>query len=56
MALAGYDPREAVNFWERMAAQKSGSTPAFISTHPSDAKRIQRIKDFLPEALKYYNK
>ena len=54
MAIAGYDPSAAVDFWTRMSAQGSSSTPAFLSTHPSDANRIQAIKRELPEALKYY--
>ncbi|MBN1900633.1 M48 family metallopeptidase [Candidatus Sumerlaeota bacterium] len=56
MAMAGYDPREAVDFWKRMAAGKSGATPEFLSTHPSDQKRIDNIKSLMPEALKYYKK
>ncbi len=57
MAMAGYDPQNAVYFWQRMAAQKNGqSTPEFLSTHPSDATRINDIKTHLPEALKYYKK
>ena len=54
MALAGYDPNAAIKFWERMAASKSGKTPEFLSTHPSDVTRIKKIKEFLPEAMKYY--
>ncbi len=55
MAMAGYDPNEAVAFWQRMAAGKGGQAPPeFLSTHPSDDTRIQKIKDELPEALKYY--
>ncbi len=56
MALGGYDPREAVTFWQRMAAQKEGSaqTPELLSTHPADATRIQNIKKHLPDALSYY--
>jgi len=57
MAMAGYDPREAVKFWERMANAKSGNQPAeFLSTHPSDARRIAQLQTLLPEALKYYKK
>ncbi|MFN0156648.1 MAG: M48 family metallopeptidase [Bacteroidota bacterium] len=57
MAMAGYDPNEAVSFWQRMSAQKGGSAPPeFMSTHPSDATRINNIKKHLPEALKYYKK
>jgi len=55
MAKAGYDPRPAVDFWQRMAAQSGGpAVPEFISTHPSDAKRVEEIKKVLPEALTYY--
>lgn len=55
MAIAGYDPREAVNFWQRMAAKKGGhAPPEFLSTHPSDETRIEDIKKHLPEALKFY--
>jgi len=56
MAMAGYDPREAVSFWERMAAMKEGAAPPeFVSTHPSDQTRIENMKRLLPDALKYYN-
>ena len=54
-AMAGYDPNEALTFWQRMAASSNNSTPAFLSTHPTDAQRIANIKKILPEALKYYN-
>ena len=58
MAMAGYDPHEAVSFWERMAQVKeasgSGAPPEFLSTHPSDARRIMNIQKLLPEALTYY--
>jgi predicted Zn-dependent protease len=53
MAMAGYDPRQAPAFWERMS--KSGTkVPEFLSTHPSDEKRIEELEKELPEALKYY--
>lgn len=59
MAMAGYNPNEAVTFWERMAAAKSasggGAPPEFLSTHPSDARRIMNIQNLLPEAMAYYN-
>jgi predicted Zn-dependent protease len=53
-AMAGYDPRSAITFWERMAAQGGSKPPVLLSTHPSDQKRIQDIKAFMPQALKYY--
>jgi predicted Zn-dependent protease len=56
MAMAGYDPNEAVRFWSRMAAQKGGAAPPeFLSTHPSDKTRIEAIRQLLPEAMKYYD-
>ena len=57
MAKAGYDPSAAIGFWERMSkAQKGGKAPEFLSTHPSDETRITQIKQWLPEAMKYYKK
>ena len=59
MAKAGYDPNEAIKFWQRMASAASGSQGGlsdFLSTHPSDEKRIKDLRDHLPEALQYYNK
>jgi predicted Zn-dependent protease len=55
MAIAGYDPKEAIGFWERMAANSSGKTPEFLSTHPVEQNRIEAIRQFLPEAMKYYS-
>ncbi len=55
MALAGYDPREAPKFWERMAAQSGGSAPPeFMSTHPSHDKRIRDLNANMGQAMKYY--
>ena len=54
MALAGYDPRGAVTFWQRMARSGGAKPPEFLSTHPSDETRINDIKKLLPEAMKYY--
>ena len=55
MAVAGYNPNAAVNFWERMAAQGGTQAPVLLSTHPSDATRIQHIKDIIPSAMAYYH-
>ena len=55
MAKAGYDPQQAIPFWERMAQMSAGKAPpAFLSDHPSDDQRINKIKEEMPEALKYY--
>jgi len=53
MTIAGYDPQEAIPFWQRMSAG-SGQKPAeFMSTHPSDQRRIAQIQALLPEVMKY---
>jgi predicted Zn-dependent protease len=56
MAMAGYDPRVAVDFWTRMSASKKegAAPPELLSTHPADASRIRYIEEMLPEAMKYY--
>ena len=55
MAMAGYDPRYAVNFWQKMSASKGGAQQnELLSTHPSDTNRIKEIQAYLPNALKYY--
>jgi len=55
MAMAGYDPNKAVEFWQRMSQMKGGQAPPeFLSTHPSDETRIRKIREFLPEAMQYY--
>lgn len=56
MAMAGYDPSSAIEFWERMAEAGGSKPPEFLSTHPSDASRIAEMKRNLPEAMKYYNR
>ena len=53
-AMAGYDPRTAIPFWERMAASSTSSRSELLSDHPSDAKRIAALQKLMPEALKYY--
>ncbi len=66
MAKAGYDPHEAVPFWERMSGcprkmigrfcfRSNASVPEFLSTHPSDVTRINQIEAWLPKALQYYH-
>ncbi len=54
MAMAGYDPQTAISFWERMAQNGGQSPPEILSTHPSDETRIAGLKEFMPQALKYY--
>ena len=56
MAMAGYNPNSTVDFWQRMAAKGGDSPPEFLSTHPSYETRINDIKKWLPDAMKYYNK
>ena len=55
MAMAGYNPEEALAVWERMAAGGSSGGPEILSTHPNTENRIKKMKEFLPEAMKYYN-
>lgn len=65
MAKAGYDPREAIGFWERMSGcprqmigkfcfRSNAAIPEFLSTHPSDVTRIRQIQAWIPEAMKHY--
>jgi len=65
MSQAGYDPREAVPFWERMSGcprqmidklcfRSQHAIPEFLSTHPSDVTRINQLEAWLPEAMRYY--
>jgi predicted Zn-dependent protease len=54
-AMAGYNPREAIPFWTRMAnASNSAKPPEFLSSHPTDEKRLQKLQSYMNEALKYY--
>lgn len=54
MAMAGYDPREAPKFWERMSGGGGQAPPQILSTHPSDETRVRDLNAYMPEALKYY--
>lgn len=57
MAIAGFDPREAPEFWKRMEAQSNGQRPPeFLSTHPNPENRIADLKRHMPKALKYYKR
>jgi predicted Zn-dependent protease len=54
MALAGYDPREAPKFWQRMSQGGGQAPPELLSTHPSDETRMRDLEAYMDEALKYY--
>lgn len=54
MAMAGYDPREAPLFWERMMKAGQSGVPEFLSTHPDPANRINHLNKIMPKALEYY--
>ncbi|HEV7733355.1 MAG TPA: M48 family metallopeptidase [Candidatus Binatia bacterium] len=56
MAQAGYDPRAAIGFWERMGKTGGGGAPEFLSTHPSHGTRTQQLQEWMPEALALYEK
>lgn len=56
MARAGYDPREAVDFWERMAQLGGSKPPELLSTHPSDDSRIDQLQALMPEAVGLYER
>lgn len=57
MAMAGYNPEAAVEFWQRMAEAQNGAQPLeILSTHPANQTRINNIKNLLPEAMQYYKR
>jgi len=53
-ALAGYNPQEAIGFWQRMAKLGGEKPPVFMSSHPADEERIKKLQALMPEALAYY--
>ena len=55
-ADAGYDPREAIHIWERMAAASGASPPEFFSTHPAHETRIADLKGWMAEAMPIYQR
>lgn len=56
MAMAGYNPSEAVPFWQRMAKASEGSQkpPLILSTHPTNDIRIADLQKHMPKAMKYF--
>lgn len=56
MAKAGYDPREAIRFWQQMSEQGGSRPPTLLSTHPAPEDRIEKIKSYIPEAMRYYHR
>jgi predicted Zn-dependent protease len=56
MAMAGYNPAKAIDFWQRMMEQSKGAPPEFLSTHPSDQTRINQLKAKMGKAMEFYNK
>ncbi len=54
-SLSGYDIRESVKLWERMAKKNKGKEPpVFLSTHPSSKKRIENLKNWISEVIENY--
>ncbi len=57
MASAGYPPAESLDIWTRMEAATGPSViPAFLSTHPSNAKRTENLREWLPTAKKRFER
>ncbi len=55
MAMAGYNPNTAPDFWKRMEASSGTRPPEFLSTHPDPSNRIENLNRLLPKAMEYYN-
>lgn len=56
MARAGYDPEEALRFWQRMEEAGGANPPEWASTHPSHGTRIQRLRELMPAAMEQYRR
>jgi predicted Zn-dependent protease len=56
MARAGYDPRAAISFWQKMSAESRGGVPEFLSTHPSGTTRIRLLESLMPRAVAEYER
>ncbi|MCK4840308.1 MAG: M48 family metallopeptidase [Methylococcales bacterium] len=55
MAKAGFDPRQSINLWQKMAQASKGQQSAeFMSTHPSHSTRIKELSEHMPKAMKFY--
>ncbi len=54
MARAGYDPRESIQFWQRMENTGRQQPPEFLSTHPSHGRRVEQLQAEMPKALEEY--
>jgi predicted Zn-dependent protease len=55
MAMAGYNPQAAPDFWKRMEAKSAARPPEFLSTHPDPSNRIADLERIMPKAMEYYN-
>ena len=55
MAMAGYNPQAAPDFWKRMEAKASARPPEFLSTHPDPSNRMANLERLMPKAMEYYN-
>jgi predicted Zn-dependent protease len=57
MASSGYPPEESIKVWDRMEKVAGGAgVPAFLSTHPSNDKRQDNLREWLPRAKRRYER